>query len=130
MMRMIFMKVSGVVIDVSVSAKAFGDNRDLYISYDYFVNDSVYYSGYTSNAQLSRLNRGLGGAVILKVHKKNPKISFFWKEGFLPSLSKKRALLLQQHIEKVYRLKMKKKHTYLKKNNLEYNSYYLHDSIQ
>lgn len=125
-----FHDVNGVVTSLGLRTNAFGNNQEIYISYDYFVNDSVYYSGYSSKARLSILNSGVGGAVIIKVHKENPRINFFWKEGFLKNLSNEKAMLLQNHIEKVYRVRMKKKNAYLKKNNLEYNRYYLNDSIK
>lgn len=125
-----FYEVNGVVTNVSLRPNAFGDNQNHYVSYDYFVNDSVFYTGYSRDSYLSILNRGIGGAVIVKVYKKNPRVNFFWKEGILNNLSIERARILQNHIKKVYSVRMKKKNAYLKKNNLEYNSYYLNDSIK
>lgn len=79
---------------------------------------------------LSLINKGIGGAVRVMVYKKNPKINFYWGEGFTDNLTPERAKIIQNHIDSIFIAKKRLQHQKLNEKGLEYNSYYLKDSIK
>lgn len=125
-----FYEVVGVIIDVKGSSDYFTQVRGLNVTYHYFVNDSIYYVGLAEKIGLSIMNNGFGGLVRVKVHKKDPKINFYWGESFVEGLTVERAKIFQKHIDSIHFSRMKRKHEMLKKKGLEYNNYYLNDSLR
>ncbi len=126
-----FYETTGVITTIGANKDFFGErNSRTRITYDYFVNDSTYYSGYDNSAQISFMYAGFGGPVVVKVLKKNPEISFYFTGGFSEDLTKERALILYNHIAKIYNKRVDKRNQLRKGFGLPLDQYYLTDSLK
>ena len=124
-----FYEVTGVITTIGSNKDFFGEGSRTRITYDYFVNDSTYYSGYDNSAQISFMYAGFGGPVVVKVLKKDPKINFYSTGGFSKELTRDRAKILYNHIVNIYNKRVNKRNQLRREFGLPLDQYYLKDSL-
>ncbi|MEQ6124931.1 hypothetical protein AAON49_12050 [Pseudotenacibaculum sp. MALMAid0570] len=125
-----FYEVTGVIININPDADFFSGEAGLNVHYHYFINDTTYYKGFAEKINLPLIYRGIGAPVKVKVLTKNPKINFYWEGGVANDLTPKKIEIIEKHVDSIYYARMKKKHEFLKKEGLDYNKYYLNDSLR
>ena len=120
-----FYNASGVITHISESSNAGYD-----IQYHYFINDSTFYKGNAWDVSISLLNQGMGGAIHVKVHREDPELHFYWGEFGADDLTPKKIEIIRKHVERLFFDQKKKEQLERKKRGLEYNNYYLRDSLK
>ncbi len=93
-----FYKVQGIIISDKATNYPFDSAFMKKIRYEYFINDSLILKG-SENFSFVDMVKGMPIEVL--VHKKNQKISFYWKNGFSKNITEYQLQYLKKEMERV-----------------------------
>ncbi len=93
-----FYKVQGIIISDRATGYPFDSAFMKNITYEYFVNDTLILKG-SENFSFVDMVKGMPIEVL--VHKKNQKISFYWRNGFSKNITEYQLQYVKKEMERV-----------------------------
>ncbi len=93
-----FYKVQGIIISDKATDYPFDSAFMKKIKYEYFINDTLILKG-SENFSFKDMVKGMPIEVL--VHKKNEKISFYWRNGISKNITEYQLQYVKKEMEKI-----------------------------